>query len=214
MPQQATILVADDDPENRTFIEAILRSAGYRVVLVPGGAEALEALEGELPDLLVMDVEMPGCTGLEVLANIRKDDRLKDIPVILVTGREAPDEVLEGFEAGADDYVVKPFNVKELLARIQVHLRAREAARLATLLEFAGAAAHHISQPLTALTITVCDLQETLEHLPEIQDHLRVLRTSADRIRALLVKIRHLREYRTVTYVGDTKIIDLESGQE
>lgn len=122
----ACILVVDDDEEIRASLRRGLVFEGYRVVLAPDGAAALAVIRDAPPDLLVLDVMMPGLDGLEVVRRLRAaDDRL---PVILLTARDAVPDRVEGLETGADDYLVKPFAFDELLARIRVRLRRRQGA--------------------------------------------------------------------------------------
>jgi two-component system response regulator MprA len=118
------ILVVDDDEAIRASLRRGLTFEGFDVVLAADGAEALRLLRDEPPDLMVLDVMMPGPDGLEVVRRLRAvDDRL---PVVLLTARDAVPDRVAGLESGADDYLVKPFAFSELLARIRVRLRNRE----------------------------------------------------------------------------------------
>ncbi len=114
------VLVVDDEPMVREVITAYLQRDGFRVTSVADGAAALRILETARPDLLVLDLMLPKVDGLSVLARLRKT---ADVPVIVLTARsEEPDRVL-GLELGADDYVVKPFSPRELVARVHSVLR-------------------------------------------------------------------------------------------
>jgi len=115
------ILVVDDEPNVRDSLQIALGVAGFDVKTASQGAEALEAAARDQPDLIVLDVLMPGIDGLEVCRKLRADGN--DVPVLMLTARdEVPDRVA-GLEAGADDYLVKPFALEELLARIRALLR-------------------------------------------------------------------------------------------
>ena len=121
MPQQARVLVVDDDAGVRRSLERILGLADYEVVLADGGHAALDALAKEQFDLIVLDVAMPEPGGLEVCRRLRGEgDRT---PVLMLTARDAVPERVDGLEAGADDYLVKPFAIEELLARVRALLR-------------------------------------------------------------------------------------------
>ncbi len=121
----ARILVVDDDAEIRSSLRRGLVFEGFGVDLAADGTAALAAIRDAPPDLVVLDVMMPGLDGFEVVRRLRAaDDRL---PVILLTARDAVPDRVAGLEGGADDYLVKPFAFDELLARIRVRLRAREA---------------------------------------------------------------------------------------
>jgi len=118
------ILVVDDDEAIRASLRRGLTFEGFDVVLAADGTEALRLLRDAPPDLMVLDLMMPGPDGLEVVRRLRAvDDRL---PVVLLTARDAVPDRVAGLESGADDYLVKPFAFSELLARIRVRLRNRE----------------------------------------------------------------------------------------
>ena len=118
------LLVVDDEPAVRTALERALRLEGYTVSLAGDGAEALDALAGERQDAVVLDVAMPGVDGLEVCRRLRAaGDRT---PVLMLTARDAVDDRVAGLDAGADDYLVKPFALRELQARLRALLRRTE----------------------------------------------------------------------------------------
>jgi DNA-binding response OmpR family regulator len=123
----ANVLVVDDDEEIRASLRRGLSLEGYRVTLAADGEEALRQARERLPDLVVLDVMMPGLDGLEVARRLRAAD--DTLPIILLTARDAVPDRVAGLESGADDYLVKPFAFEELLARIRVQLRRREAGR-------------------------------------------------------------------------------------
>jgi DNA-binding response OmpR family regulator len=122
-----TVLVADDDADIRDLVAFKLEQAGYRVVAVADGVQALDAVRADLPDLAVLDLMMPGLSGLDVCAEIRRDAASAHLPVIMLTARVQEQDVALGFATGADDYVTKPFSPRELLSRVQAVL-ARAAA--------------------------------------------------------------------------------------
>lgn len=117
----ARLLVVDDDPDVRDSLGRALRSAGYSVTLVSNGGDALDALARSPVDLIVLDVLMPVLDGFEVCRRLR--ERGDRTPVLVLTARYAVDDRVTGLEAGADDYLVKPFALRELLARVQALLR-------------------------------------------------------------------------------------------
>jgi DNA-binding response OmpR family regulator len=117
-----TVLVADDDADIRDLVTFKLEQAGHRVVAVADGVQALEAVRDHLPDLAVLDLMMPGLSGLDVCAEIRRDPRSAHLPVIMLTARVQEQDVALGFATGADDYVTKPFSPRELLSRVQAVL--------------------------------------------------------------------------------------------
>jgi two-component system cell cycle response regulator len=121
------ILVADDDPTSRRIIEACLTEAGYDVLIAVDGAQALEMIgRPDSPRLLVLDRTMPHVDGLDVCRAIRKSATQPDVYIILLTGKSERQEIAEGFEAGADDYMTKPFDSAELQARVRTGARIVE----------------------------------------------------------------------------------------
>jgi two-component system response regulator MprA len=116
-----TVLVVDDEPDVRSSLEGGLTFEGYDVTTAADGGRALGLLAERLPDLVVLDVMMPHVDGLEVCRRIRAKGY--DVPVLLLTARDATVDRVEGLDAGADDYLVKPFALEELLARLRALLR-------------------------------------------------------------------------------------------
>lgn len=117
------IVIADDDETIREIVEFKLTSKGWNVTAFENGRECWDHLESNSsPDMVVLDVMMPGLSGLQVLQRIRDDDALSSIPVIMLTSRGREEHVVEGFERGATDYMTKPFSPNELVARINGRL--------------------------------------------------------------------------------------------
>lgn len=123
-----TILVVDDEPDVTELIEYKLRQSGYTVRAVNDPLRAVGLARDLRPDIIVLDVMMPELDGVRLLRMIRADSLLKDTPVILLTARASAEDRVKGFETGADDYVPKPFEPRELLLRIQALLRRAKSA--------------------------------------------------------------------------------------
>jgi two-component system, cell cycle response regulator len=119
------ILVVDDVPDNVEILDARLTSRGYHVVTATNGQEALQRVHHDPPHLILCDVMMPVLDGFEVSRRIKQDGSLPFIPIILVTAKDTAEDVVEGLEAGADDYIAKPYNFKELEARVRAMLRIK-----------------------------------------------------------------------------------------
>jgi len=124
-----TVLVADDDEDILQLVSFRLERAGYNVVTASDGAKAIAAAREHHPDLAVLDVMMPGMNGYEVTRALRADEQTAAIPVILLTARVQEADVSRGFEAGADDYLRKPFSPQELRSRVQAILARRSSVR-------------------------------------------------------------------------------------
>lgn len=117
---EPTILVVDDEPSISEVVSIYLRRAGYQVVVAQDGQGALEALEREPPDLVVLDLMLPQVDGLEITRRLRAEG---DTPIIMLTARREEADRIAGLEMGADDYVVKPFSPQELVSRVKAVLR-------------------------------------------------------------------------------------------
>jgi two-component system cell cycle response regulator len=130
MPESATkILVADDDQSLVRTLEWILKEHGYEVVTAPGGEGLLGKLEEERPALLLLDIMMPKVDGLQVLAKMKADERFRDLPVLMISSMPPEEATVRSLGLGAADFIAKPFRVRELLARVEAHIRqARELA--------------------------------------------------------------------------------------
>ncbi len=124
-----TVLIVDDNPVNREMWSLYLASEGYRVETATDGDEALRRIAEEPVDLMLLDVMMPGRDGFEVLEELRREITPEDLPVVMTTARDKSEDVVRGFELGANDYVVKPVNLDVLLARVQSQLRSRSPVR-------------------------------------------------------------------------------------
>src|SRR4051812_7540664 len=114
-----TVLVADDDPDIRDLVTFKLEQLGLEVIAVPDGTTALDEVRAKHPDLAVLDIAMPGLSGIDVCREIRADPTVAQTLVIMLTARVQEQDVEIGFSAGADDYVTKPFSPRELASRVQ-----------------------------------------------------------------------------------------------
>ncbi len=119
----AQILVVEDDPALRELLTTVLRKAGYEVEAVEDGPAALEWIRGRQPDLILLDVMLPGLDGFEVCRRVRDFWHLRTVPVLMLTALGRIEDKLRGIQAGADDYLTKPVAIPELLARVEMHLR-------------------------------------------------------------------------------------------
>jgi DNA-binding response OmpR family regulator len=118
-----TVLVVDDEPQIAGIVRDYLRRDGFEVIVAGDGVRALEAARGRRPDLVILDLGLPGLDGMEVARALRGDS---DVPIIMLTARVEEDDRLSGLEIGADDYVTKPFSPRELVARVRAVLRRSE----------------------------------------------------------------------------------------
>jgi DNA-binding response OmpR family regulator len=217
------VLVIEDDADLREGLAAVL-APHYEVALAEDGARGLEVARRLLPALVISDLRMPVMSGIEVCRAIRAEQALADVPVIILTADRALPQKLEGFGVGADDYIQKPFNIDEFLARVRALLRSRalqrelaegriEAARLRTALEMAGALAHEINNPLSALSLECELLEKTLAGHPaaaRLESIGRRLREIGEVVR----RIQEIRQVKSVPYAGGETIVDLGARRE
>ena len=155
-PTRSRVLVVDDIPKNLQVVGTMLRNEGYEVMGATSGADAIESVRAEVPDLILLDLMMPEMDGLEVCRRFKADATVRSIPIIFLTASNEMEHLVKGFEAGAVDYITKPFNAPELLARVRTHLELRHAReRLREMNdeknEFMGIAAHDLRNPLSAI---------------------------------------------------------------
>ena len=132
------ILVVEDEPAIQELIAVNLEHAGHRIIRARDAEAALGLVKGALPDLLLIDWMLPGMSGASLAKQLRQDERTRRIPIIMLTARAAEHDKVAGLEAGADDYVTKPFSPKELVARIRAVLRRRAPQTTDDAVEVAG----------------------------------------------------------------------------
>jgi len=179
MTSGALVLVVDDDPAVASMLERALRLEGYRTDVAGDGESALDKVRTEVPDLMVLDLGLPGIDGLDVCARLRRNG--SDLPVLMLTARGEVADRVTGLETGADDYLVKPFAVEELLARLKV-LQRRQARSDGGPLRFDDVVVDPASRTATragrdlGLTRREFDLLETLMlHPGQVLDRLQIM---------------------------------------
>jgi len=125
MNQQPRVLVVDDQAPNRKLLSDLLSTQGYAIDAAESGEEALARIQAKVPDLVLLDVVMPGLNGYEVCRRLRADPATSVLPVVMVTALDPTEERIKGLQAGADDFLTKPINTPELLARVRSLLRIK-----------------------------------------------------------------------------------------
>lgn len=132
MSNEFSIVVAEDDEDISEIIQDNLKREGFRIFAFSNGDEAYEAIISKNPDLVILDLNLPGMSGIEVCKYIRKNEATAETPVIMLTARSEEIDKIIGFEVGADDYVTKPFSPRELIARVKVHLKRTQKTKYKT----------------------------------------------------------------------------------
>lgn len=184
---KANILIVDDTPANLRLLTGILTEQGYKIRAAPNGTLALRAALSDPPDLILLDIMMPEMDGFAVCAQLKSDERTRDIPVIFLSALSEAMDKLKAFSVGGVDYVTKPFQTVEVLARVETHLALRnlqksQAQQIAELDAFAHTVAHDLKNPLSILVgygyILIEELSDTSNE--EIQKCVEaIVKTSA-----------------------------------
>jgi DNA-binding response OmpR family regulator len=161
---QATILVVEDEEDIAALIAHHMQRAGFKVMVAYSGAAAFKEIEKQLPDLVLLDLMLPDMDGTEVCKALRQKEATKDIPIIMVTAKAEEVDRIVGLEIGADDYVVKPFNTRELVLRVKGILKRVKAPRdEQKLLEYGELSidmdAHRVTLELQEIELTLTEFK-------------------------------------------------------
>ncbi|MGB0660180.1 MAG: phosphate regulon transcriptional regulator PhoB [Mangrovicoccus sp.] len=135
-PSQPTVLIVDDEPSQRDVLNYNLQAKGYRVIEAENGEEALTLVAEDAPDLIVLDWMLPNVSGIEVCRQLKTRQETRALPIIMLSARSDEVDRVRGLETGADDYVVKPYSVEELMARVRSQLRRTRPATVGERLQF------------------------------------------------------------------------------
>lgn len=228
--ERQLVLIVDDNAENVRLLGMVIKNEGYLVGIARDGAQALEMVVQHRPDLVLLDVMMPGIDGFAVCKRLKEKAETRDTPVILLTARAESEDIVQGFEAGAVDYVTKPFNTAELLARVRTQLdlqqtrrkltrayddlkalqqKLLEAERVKTLAEAAGGAAHEINQPLQVIVGYLNLLEiELAGKGDEASDFVAEALRETESITQILKNMQEIKRYEASPYPGGVKIVD------
>jgi phosphoserine phosphatase RsbU/P len=215
------LLIAEDDMTSRAMLQAVLTKWGYDVTATNDGNEAYEAFqENDAPRLAVLDWEMPGMDGAELCRRLRAQKRKEPPYLILLTSRGEAGDIVQGLEAGADDYIAKPYDNAELKARVDVGRRIlmlqnemREREKLQGVLEMAGAVCHELNQPLQSVSgfseLLLMDLDRTDRNYKT----LNAIKEGIGRIGELTRKIMRITRYQSKPYLC-SRIIDIDQASQ
>jgi DNA-binding response OmpR family regulator len=215
------ILVIDDLPENVFMLQDRLEHEGYQVLTAYDGLTGMEKAKNELPELILLDVMMPGITGIEVCKTLVNDSKTKNIPIILVTAKVGAEDTKEGLEAGAFDYIKKPFNRIELLARVNSALKLSEAQKMLIKAEkqsvFAATvvtANHKIKQPLTLMNLSATAIKRELskEEISKeaITKRLNYIEIAIKEINDVLDNMHSIKDPTLADYTKHIKMIKVD----
>ena len=211
------VLVADDDEVLREMLSLYLKSWDYEPVACQDGNDAWEVLQGsDPPRLLLLDWMMPGMDGVEVCNRVRASSAAAGTYIIMLTSKKKREDIVRGLDAGADDYVTKPFDEQELEARVRVGARVvslqdqlLDLERSRVLTHTTGAAAHELNQPLAVILASAQLLLRRDADGPN-KGRLEMICTHAKKAGAILHKMTQMRQYTTRDYAGDAQIVDFD----
>ncbi len=181
------ILVVDDEARNIQLVEALLLRHGHHIISANSGPEALRKLDAATPDLILLDIMMPGMTGLELCGILQADSKTRGIPIIFLTGETDQRFVIDGLQQGAMDYITKPFHFAELLSRVDLHLSLQKARRnlAATITEknrLLEIVAHDLKNPLSGIQFAALMLSERTKGAdPQLDILMNSIKDSASR---------------------------------
>ncbi len=218
------ILVVDDQPDNVFILKDRLEREGYQVISAYDGTAAIEKAKEEMPDLILLDVMMPDMSGFEVCEKISHSREINYVPIILVTALTGSEDIRQGLQAGAYDYIKKPFNKIELIARVNSALKYSETRKLLVELEkvktFAATvvtANHEIKQPLTLISLSTTAIRRELgkdEISKEmLSRRVNFIENASKEINKVLEKFNSIRNPEFIDYVNDVKMVNLEEEQ-
>ncbi|MBU2494069.1 MAG: response regulator [Bacteroidetes bacterium] len=219
------ILVVDDQPDNVFLLQDRLEHEGYEVITAYDGEAGLKKVKEEMPDLILLDVMMPGLSGFEVCKEVVSDEASRDIPVILLTALTDSNDLKKGFQSGAFDYIKKPFNRIELLSRINSALKFRESSKLLLEIEKINTYAatvitanHEIKQPLTLINLSTAALRREInkEEISReaVLKRINFIDGATKEIIEVLEKLKSIRKPVFTPYVNDLRMIDINSGSK
>ncbi len=213
------ILTVDDDAANRFLMVQILTRGGFEAEALGSAVHVMEHVIQAPPALILLDIMMPDRDGLSVLRELKGNSDTAGIPVIMVTARGESETLSAALEAGATDYVRKPVDSVELLARINAALKLtmymeehRKLDQLRVVQEMVGAVSHNINQPLTALRTHMALLEQKIsgnEVCDLIQPYLDGIRSSLEELIEMVEKLKRVSRYERVKYMDGIDIVDI-----
>ncbi|MCZ6634546.1 MAG: response regulator [bacterium] len=214
---EKTILVVDDDPSVLIYLEQILKDEGYRVLTAPQAEVALQLLEVERPDLLVLDIEMPGMSGLELLERIRRKKETAKIPAVFLTVKDTPSDEIKGLREGGVDYlgkdVLTPDRVEILRYRFRNLFALQENERLKGMLATIVAANHEINNPLMVIQggADLLRLKGIVADHPEGGPVVERMGRACKKIANVLQRIATLTTWEVKPYLDGIEMLDLKT---
>lgn len=227
------ILIVDDDPQSLHLLSYTLSQYDYEVAVAKGGSSCFKLLEKRTPTLILCDVIMPEMDGYEVCRRLKASEKWRDIPLIFLTARTETEDLLKGFEAGAVDYITKPFNEAELLARVHTHsdlkqahdtilAYSRQLEQLNQQLKvlnsekshFLGVVSHDLKNPLTAILMSAEMAEEGTQELlvnSNLPEYLQMIQRNAQRMHSIITRLLDVSRLESGKLAVDFQACDLKA---
>lgn len=218
------ILIVDDDQDLAYAEQAILKAEGYEVLYAPNGTAALDLLSRQKVDLVLLDISMPDMNGYQVCRRLRDDPATAQLNIIMVTARNLVEDTVTGLDVGADDYLPKPFEVPEFLARVRAQLRLREfqerlveMEKIATIGQMVITLSHKINNPLTSILWHSELARERLKEQPGVDEDvllsLQAIENEARRIEKVIAQLRDMEKPEVIEYLPGVEMIDVHDSE-
>ncbi len=219
MTEKDKILVVEDERDTRFILDKLLTKNNFEVLAVNNGKEALKALETYSPKVILADWTMPVMDGLELCNQVKSDERFKTLYFIILTARTSLRDRVTGLDVGADDFLMKPIENQELVARIRSGIRIYNLQReLKTIehskaiVELACSIGHNINNPLSSLKLAVSDLKEMIaaKNNNQTEEDFQIIQQSIERIQTFVQQLIHLENPQIINYSDNSKMIKFD----
>jgi len=215
-PEPATIMIVDDDKTTIQLLRFILETNNYQTVAAADANTCLETIPQVKPDLLLLDINLPDMSGIEICRQLRRHPETQGLPIIFVTADTEDGVINEAFASGGNDYLRKPINKIELLARLRTTLHKQnllkqimEDEKMRGVLEMAGAVCHELNQPLQI----ILGYSELLLNNPspdqQTREQIQLISKEVVRIAKIIQNLTNITTYKNKDYIGSRKIIDI-----
>jgi len=220
------ILIVDDDLGIRETFSKLLEKEGFDVITLGEGESVVETLRKNPVDLIILDIMLPGKSGIEVLKELKKDKELKSIPVIMFTAKDSEQTLKEAFEIGANDFIKKPVkSITELLARIRAHIKIKRyedglrkinlEQQLEILKQITATVGHNFGQPLTVILSYIAIIERHLNSYPELYVKLAPIlskiKNSTEDIKKIVEQLKSLTKVEITSYVESVKMLKIDT---
>jgi DNA-binding response OmpR family regulator len=212
------ILIVEDEEHTRYLLERLLVVNNFDVRSAENGIDALNTMTTFKPDIILADWNMPEMDGAELCSRIKSNPDLKHIYFIMITAKTSTHEKVIGLDTGADDYITKPVENEELLARIRSGLRIydlqqeiRQLEHEKALLEMAATLGHQMNNPLSAVNMALASLKKNIQdrNFKEIEDDIKLIQQSVQRMQEITQKLMMLKDPKLITYLDNLKMLKL-----